>query len=339
MPDLNSENIIFLEENKEISQKITKRERVKFKCKICGIETSLIFKCFEKNPFLCKSCKTKTTLKNKYGTESFFNSKEFLKKRSETMLKKFGALYSGQIPKLCEKAKQTKIKKHGSLENAEKERIKKQKKTCLKKYGVESTNSLKEVKQKQQSSKKKKYKNGNYNLEKLRKNSLKKRGFESPNSDPLVKEKQRNSKKIKYGNPYGPTSTRVFYEGLNFDSLWEVYFYIYHKEKGSKIQREPFFLNYFVKGVSHRYYPDFKINGQLFEIKGTQFFNEKDQFVEFGKKEPDEKSKAKWDCMLKNNVKILKEKDILFYKKFAEDLKGKDFFKNLRKEQPNENNF
>jgi hypothetical protein len=56
------------------------------------------------------------------------------------------------------------------------------------------------------------------------------------------------------------------------------------------------------------YEPDFLINGQLIEIKGDHFFNEKGELINpYNNKLMIEKQ----NCMIKNNVKILKKNDLI----------------------------
>ena len=75
-----------------------------------------------------------------------------------------------------------------------------------------------------------------------------------------------------------PAIKPIYVDGLQFDSDWEVYVYIYYRDKGSIIIREPkppliYFDSY---GGDHKYYPDFMIDGRYVEVKGTQFFKDQD---------------------------------------------------------------
>ena len=64
--------------------------------------------------------------------------------------------------------------------------------------------------------------------------------------------------------------SKYLYDNLKFDSKEELSFYIYHTESlNEKVEREPIIIPYEVDGESHDYYPDFRINDQLYEIKGT----------------------------------------------------------------------
>lgn len=68
-----------------------------------------------------------------------------------------------------------------------------------------------------------------------------------------------------------------WYEGIYFDSTYELAFYLYCKIKGIKIERckEKFeYIN--SKGERRSYIPDFRMNNKLIEIKG---FANKDTFL------------------------------------------------------------
>ena len=81
---------------------------------------------------------------------------------------------------------------------------------------------------------------------------------------------------------------------------------------------------YQVDGKTFTYHPDFLINGKLFEVKGDQFFRinestgKEEMFCPYGRKKLGEerwnwlckKFEAKHQCMIKNNVLILRDKDI-----------------------------
>ena len=77
----------------------------------------------------------------------------------------------------------------------------------------------------------------------------------------------------------------------------------------------------------------------IVEIKGDHFFVESGQMIcPFRKKKwsderyADEcaKYEAKHQCMLKNNVKIMRSDEYLFCVQYIQEKYGKDFFKNTR---------
>jgi hypothetical protein len=126
-------------------------------------------------------------------------------------------------------------------------------------------------------------------LQKRKETWIKKYGVDNP-SKSTVCQKKRNRK--------------YFYDNMNFDSAWEVAFYIYCKDKNYEIKKEPYFLKYIGPDLKeHRYFPDFEVNGKLYELKGDVCFK---QFIDSGK----------YECAKKNNVKIYYFEDmkpILYY--------------------------
>lgn len=75
------------------------------------------------------------------------------------------------------------------------------------------------------------------------------------------------------------------------------------------------------------YFPDFLIEHQYYEIKGNQFFNEAGQLINPFNNTVDTE---KYQCMLDNNVKILKEEDIKPILKYITEKYGKDYLKQFK---------
>lgn len=84
-------------------------------------------------------------------------------------------------------------------------------------------------------------------------------------------------------------------------------------------------ISYIFDGTQFLYYPDFQLdNGRLVEVKGDQFFRinestgKEEMFCPYGRKKLGEekwnwlcgKFEAKHQCMLKNNVVILRDDNI-----------------------------
>lgn len=67
-----------------------------------------------------------------------------------------------------------------------------------------------------------------------------------------------------------------YYQGIHCDSTWELAFLIYHLDHNSNITREVETLSYInVNGKERRYFPDFKIDEIVYEIKGILTENDK----------------------------------------------------------------
>ncbi len=117
---------------------------------------------------------------------------------------------------------------------------------------------------------------------------------------------------------------RYWHDGMWFDSKWEIKVYDYCKNINIACEYQPnISFTYECCERKWIYQPDFLINGKIYEVKGDQFFkvDESGHEVMFNpyrnKKWSDEryarecaKFEAKHQCMLANNVTILRGKDI-----------------------------
>ena len=155
----------------------------------------------------------------------------------------------------------------------------------------------------------------------------------------------------RYGVLNGGCSQKAFkkmhrkylYDNLQFDSAPELAYYIWLKDNNIKFQFQPeHSFEYEHNGKKFLYFPDFFLEDeqQFVEIKGDHFFVESGQMIcPFRKKKwsderyADEcaKYEAKHQCMLKNNVKIMRSDEYLFFVQYIQEKHGKDFFKNTRR--------
>lgn len=107
-------------------------------------------------------------------------------------------------------------------------------------------------------------------------------------NNPDVKEKISNTLKEKHKNDpkifekastaitkaiiAGKLRTRYFYDNINFDSSWEIIFYIGMKLLNKNIKRNTTSLSYsYSDGIIRKYIPDFIVEGKLYEVKGLHF--------------------------------------------------------------------
>lgn len=117
-----------------------------------------------------------------------------------------------------------------------------------------------------------------------------------------------------------------YYNKIYFDSSWKLAYYIWLTDNKKKFIYKPDMpLTYKdASGVDREYYPDFLVEGHFVEIKGDQFFNEKDEPYNLYKKEF---WWEKYNALIKNNVYILREKEAFTYVKYVNERYGKDFLK------------
>ena len=61
-------------------------------------------------------------------------------------------------------------------------------------------------------------------------------------------------------------------DGYFFQSTWEIAFYLFHRDRGDTIEKlsSQIFFKYEGGGRTRKFYPDFIVNKELFEVKGPQ---------------------------------------------------------------------
>ena len=240
------------------------------------------------------------------------------------------------------------------------------KRTCLVKFGVENAMHSDDLKSKLIKTNLEKYNCENVfqNEEiknKIVKTNRKRFGVSYPMQSKKIQEKSKEVINNKYGvdnvfqnvdiikksqetklDKYGSLNTNhvYLYDNIEFDSSWELAFYIYHKDKGHKIEHESKCFSYDYNNKIHKYYPDFKVANKYYEIKGDQFLT----FYKNGKIKgmrcpfdhiKDELFNAKYKCMKKHKVNIISNKKIKRYLNYIDKTYGKNYlekFKNEKKE-------
>lgn len=163
-----------------------------------------------------------------------------------------------------------------------------------------------------------------------------------------IREKIKQTNLLKYGNENAGASTiiqkkikkRYIYNNIYFHSAPELAFYIYLKDNNIDFQyHSNEYFEYIFNGNKHRYYPDFKINGQFIEIKGDQFFDKngkmKAPFKSHFKTDNEyeiacKQYETKYKCMLDNNVKILRNIDYQKYIDYIDKKYGKNYLKQFK---------
>lgn len=111
------------------------------------------------------------------------------------------------------------------------------------------------------------------------------------------------------------TKKKYYYDNRMFDSLPEIAYYIWLTDNNIPFEYQPNIeIKYTYNDKIHYYKPDFKVNGELHEIKGDQFFVNEKMINPFDRSQ-DDLYNAKYHCMLENNVKIIKTAE---YKKYID---------------------
>lgn len=264
--------------------------------------------------------KIKITNLEKYGVEYAAQSEEIKKKTEQVNLEKYGTIYAAQSEYVKNKIRQTNLERYG-VDNYSKtqECLNKMKNTCMEKYGVDNYSKTNEFGDK--------YRNtmlNNYGVEHYSKTPWYKIKCENTCLERYGDRYYRNINKAKETNleRYGVTfytqtqeyskirRKRVEYDGLTFDSSWEVIVYKYCKKYNKNFEYQPNVkLEYEYDNKKHYYQPDFLIEGKLYEVKGNHFF-EGDKMICPYNRNLDIREESKYQCMIKNNVIILRGDDI-----------------------------
>ena len=237
----------------------------------------------------CLKCFPIDKHNSKLRFQKYGNNMGDIKKMLNTKQKKYGLHYEKVGEKISKTKQQFSQKRWDQINE-------RRKVTCKNKYGVESYSQTDQFKKQIIAQSQSKY------------------NVDSPNQVPSVRLKQQK---------------RYIYNGIGFDSKGEIAFYIWLVDHNfvfnySKNIKE---ISYVYNNKIHKYFPDFEIifNGHstLIELKGTHFFkSDGTMYCPYrNPKWTDEiyksicgRIEAKHQCMLLNNVKIIKS-DSTFMKK------------------------
>ena len=278
----------------------------------------------------------------KYGCKRYSQTEECKKRVKETSIELFGVEHYSKTDEYKQRIKETSLMKYGCKSYAQTNECKnKIKETCIERYGVEHYMKTSEGKQRVEKTNMRLY-NSTCSLHsenisiKVKEIILKKYGKEYYLQTDECRIKSKNTCKEKYGKEfysqtneykdkvrktciekygvenYAQTNEfakyhrkQIEYDGLTFDSSWEVTVYQYCKENNIPCEYQPnITFEYEYDGKKHYYHPDFLIDGQLYEVKGDQFFDG-DKMINPYDRTQDELYEAKHQCMIKNDVIIL----------------------------------
>lgn len=290
-------------------------------CPICGKENAFLGLTKHYTDHCSRQCKGKD-LKVK-------------EKVKDTCLRKYGAnnVYASEYGK--QKIKETNLQRYGCENPQQNKEIRtKTKKTCLEKYnGLGWGSNILKYRFKQTCEKK--YNSSNpwaFGTSNYKKSMQRIYGVENPQQNENIKSKTEHTNLERYGvrNPAQNELIRqkterkhYRYNGINFDSSWELAVWIYFTDNHIFIEREPVKLLYMdSRNKSHYYFPDFRIYGQLVEVKANWRLQRL-----YGTK--------KYECMKNNNIIVWEDKLILPFLKYCENKYNNKFWFNqfiLRKD-------
>lgn len=291
--------------------------------------------------------KIKETNRIKYGVDNPAKSSIIKEKIKKTNLKKYGCENPMQNTKVKEKLKNSCLEKYGVDNPAKSKGVQKKfEETCLKKYGTKSPLESEEIKEKIKQTNLERYGYDNPTKSKkvqenFKNTCLKKFGVTSPLLNADIQEKIKQTNLQRYGTEsYSQTDdfakthrSRYCFNGFNFDSSWELSYYIYCIDHDIEIETHPKSIQYFINEEVHYYQPDFLINNDtLIEIKGDHFFNGRNELLNlFDKSEKQQlKDTAKQKCMKENHVLVLRKNDLKPVFEYINETYGKKYLKQYK---------
>lgn len=316
-----------------------KNDLLEFRCENCGKLYTKRYIVLITSGLLCKSCcqkqafnnkdwsdrnlKSKQTKKNKYGDENYnnrtqayktceekygnivaANSDKIKEKIKEKNLQLYGVEYSWQREDIKEKSKQTKIKLYNNPYYRNEDKIKE---TCRLKYGTDYVVESDYFKNKS-------------------KQTCQEHGYINGGGSEIARNKMHK---------------KYTYDNLHFDSGPELMYYIWLKDHNIDFEYQPdkkFIFEY--NNEERKYWCDFKVGEEYHEIKGLQFFENKDPNGKMlcpWKHKNDTPEKIEWrnglfeakhQCMIKNNVKIIT--DYSEYENYVNEKYTKDYINLFR---------
>ena len=287
----------------------------------------------------------KQAIFEKYGTDSIFKVPEIKRKTIQTNLRKYGVTVANQFNSTSEikqKYEQSMFNKYGVEHPWQTEEVQnKNKNTMLNRYGVENPGQSAEIQAKVRQTCLDRYGVSNPAQsaeiqDKIKETVLERYGVSNPAQSAEIQEKMKATCLKKYGTEYYFQSSHcnkhrralIEYDDMKFDSKAELNYYKHCKANGQDVRRADVRLTYMHDDKVCYYYPDFMVDGQLVEIKGDHFFRlneetgDEEMFMPFSSWGADkpmaesehiglcDKYNAKYNCMLDNDVIIIKSSEV-----------------------------
>lgn len=304
-------------------------------CRSCAIKIGTS-KRSEEDKEAAKAKRKQTNLK-KYGTENPFKDTEKMKQLRKD---KLGVENVSQLDSVKEKKKQNSLKKFGTENPAQSAEVQnKIRATNLKKLGVENPLASKAVQ------------------DRIKQTNRNRFGYDYHTQSPEFREHLRavwqdKKKRAELSKKVSKTwaqktaeeirlirskAHKVYeYQDEFFDSSWELAVWIWAKDKGKNIIREPICIEYDFKGTKHKYFPDFEIDEKLIEVKGDHFFNAKGEMICPWDSSRNEIYQAKHLAALEAGVEFWKNDKIKGIVEYVDQTYTEDYLKlfEVKKEFP-----
>lgn len=229
-----------------------------------------------------------------------------------------------------EKVEQTNLKNHGTKtwNNREKSKI-----TCKEKHDCEYVFQSDSVKNKIKYTVKQQYGYDHISQVPSIRNKIEQTCLNHfGNTNPLVNEKIKEKIKqtnIKLYGTSNPNHNHFYrFDNKNFDSSYELAYYIWLKKHNIDFEYQPDISFSYEYNGTRNYYPDFLVEDNYVELKGSHFFenhNKNNKMINPYDRSQDDLYESKHQCMLKYNVEIITDCDK--YIEYVSNKYGKDYIK------------
>ena len=288
---------------------------------------------------------------DRYGCISPFGSKEVQAKSKQTWIKNYGVDNPFKSPEVQKQIKDTLMKNHG-VDNPfkSKEIYHKGEMTRLERYGSTSYLGTEDclMKTKDWSMK-------TYGVDHHFKSSEMRKEIEETNlrtygnkaGKAFGTQYFKDSMMSIYGVEYAMQSKEIFdkahyhyiFDHQSFDSSPEIAFYIWLKDNNIPFEYQPdMSFDYEFDEKTHKYFPDFKVGDIYFEIKGDHFFKDGKMICPYKHKSWSDEQydlmcklyEKKHQCMLKNDVVILRNESYRMFIVYVNKIYGKHYLKQFK---------
>lgn len=250
-------------------------------CKNCGKETKFINFTYGYRRYCCTLCARQSEEAKLSASETWHSHtdewKQDVKRRTQnTYFQKTGYYHNWSNPDSRQKCIDTYFKETGYTHNMKNpEHLKQRSEEYFRKTGYYHNWSNPE------------------SFAKCQQTYYEKTGYKNPGQNP---------------NTQSHTVYGFYYNDIYFDSHWEYELYEALRSSKNVFEYHPkITFTYIKEEQEHKYKPDFIINGKFYEVKGDFFFNDNNQLINPFTKEL---QLEKQECMIKNNVIILKRKEL-----------------------------
>lgn len=300
------------------------------------------------NIYKCKQCNKQLTYKNYINIFSGFtefcsckcaaknnNTRE---KCKNTCIKKYNVTNPNKTQEIRDKIEKTKLLRYNDKNwNNREKAIKTEKEKCM-----SNPNYFKE---KYEKTKQTKIKNGHSptwnNREKYKQTYAKQHnGIMHNFSDPVIIEKRKQTWKEKYGvnhisqchNIRVKQKAKYYYNDIYFDTAPELAYYIWLTDNNISFTYQPnIVFKYKLANKLHLYFPDFLVDNKIVEIKGDHFFKKDGTMQNPFNHMQDDLYEAKHQCMLENNVYIMRSDEYVKYILYVNDKYGASYLKSFKR--------